>query len=178
MDCTVYPLPCICAYLGDFYFLRHSFLPDATVRSLCEIWSPHDIPAVFLTQACVTMPLISMQSILPLMDRLIPPSSLHSPNNYPHRPSHCHIYQALLPLLTFPWHFISFPTLQLIMTFLLPSRPMATLPHSRLLSMRFCVIHKLRAACFKLLFATLRPFVRGSLNLSTKSKLAKKSMAR
>jgi len=41
-------------------------LVDAAVRSLCEIWSPHDIPAVFLTQACVTTPSTSMQSILPL----------------------------------------------------------------------------------------------------------------
>src|SRR5229473_1035619 len=30
-------------YLGDFYFLRHSFLPDATIRSLCEIWNLHGI---------------------------------------------------------------------------------------------------------------------------------------
>ena len=53
-------------YLGDFYFLRHSFLPDAAIRSLCEIWNLHDIPAVFLTQACVTTPSTSMYSILPL----------------------------------------------------------------------------------------------------------------
>src|SRR5258708_7216674 len=53
-------------YLGDFYFLRHSFLPDATIRSLCEIWNLHDILAVFLTQACVIMPSTSMYSILPL----------------------------------------------------------------------------------------------------------------
>lgn len=66
MDCAVYPLPGICAYLGDFYFLRRSFLPDAAVRSLCETWNLHDIPAVFLTQACVTTPSTSMHSILPL----------------------------------------------------------------------------------------------------------------
>src|SRR5258708_561569 len=53
-------------YLGDFYFLRHSFLPDATIRSLCEIWNLHDISAVFLTQACVMMPSTSIYSILSL----------------------------------------------------------------------------------------------------------------
>ena len=46
--------------------LRRSFLPDAAVRSLCEVWNPHDIPAVFLTQTCVTTPSSSMHSILPL----------------------------------------------------------------------------------------------------------------
>src|SRR5258707_14463124 len=92
-------------YLGDFYFLRHSFLPDAAIRSLCEIWNPHDIPTVFLTQVCVMTPSTSMHSILPLMDHLIPLFSLHSPNNYPHCQSHCHTYQAHLPPLTFPQHF-------------------------------------------------------------------------
>ncbi|KAI0283583.1 hypothetical protein BGY98DRAFT_681103 [Russula aff. rugulosa BPL654] len=43
-----------------------SGLVDAAVRSLCEVWNPHDIPAVFLTQACVTTPSTSMHSILPL----------------------------------------------------------------------------------------------------------------
>ncbi|KAF8482730.1 hypothetical protein DFH94DRAFT_378328 [Russula ochroleuca] len=41
-------------------------LVDAAVRSLCEIWSPHDIPAVFLTQACLMTPSTSMHNILPL----------------------------------------------------------------------------------------------------------------
>jgi len=41
-------------------------LVDAAVRSLCEIWNPHDIPAVFLTQACVTTASTSIHSILPL----------------------------------------------------------------------------------------------------------------
>ena len=47
------------------------------------------------------------------------------------------------------------------------------MPRSRLSCMRFCVVHELRVACFKQLFATLRPFVQGFPNLSTKSKLEK-----
>jgi len=37
--------------------VSRSFLPDAAVRSLCEIWNPHDIFADFLMQACLmTLP--------------------------------------------------------------------------------------------------------------------------
>jgi len=44
--------------------------------------------------------------------------------------------------------------------------------------MRFCVVHELHVACFKQLFATLRPFIQGYPNLSTKSKVAKESVGR
>ena len=33
--------------------ISRSFLSEATVRSLCEIWNPHDIPADFSTRACL-----------------------------------------------------------------------------------------------------------------------------
>jgi len=39
---------------------------DAAVRSLCEIWSPHDIPTVFLIQSGSTMLPISHNNILSL----------------------------------------------------------------------------------------------------------------
>ena len=55
-----------CVYSEGFDLLRYPFPPDAAVRSLCEIWSPHDIPAVFLTQACLMTPSTSMHNILPL----------------------------------------------------------------------------------------------------------------
>ena len=45
---------------------RISLHPDAAVRSLCEIWNPHDIPTVFLTQMCSTTLSTPMHNILPL----------------------------------------------------------------------------------------------------------------
>ena len=63
---AVSPLPGPCAYSGNFDFLRRSSPPDAAVRSLCEIWNPHDIPAVFLTQACLMTPSTPLHNILPL----------------------------------------------------------------------------------------------------------------
>ncbi|KAI0302524.1 hypothetical protein BC826DRAFT_984817 [Russula brevipes] len=41
-------------------------LVDAAVRSLCEIWNPHDIPAVFLTQTCSTTLPSPTHNILPV----------------------------------------------------------------------------------------------------------------
>jgi hypothetical protein len=63
---AISPLPGPCAYSGNFDFLRRSSPPDAAVRSLCEIWNPHDIPAVFLTQACLMTPSTPLHNILPL----------------------------------------------------------------------------------------------------------------
>jgi hypothetical protein len=44
--------------------LRVAALVDAAVRSLCEVWNPHNIPAVFLTQSCLMTPSSSMHNIL------------------------------------------------------------------------------------------------------------------
>ncbi|KAI0305543.1 hypothetical protein B0F90DRAFT_1815154 [Multifurca ochricompacta] len=41
-------------------------LVDAAVKSLCDIWDPHDVPTVFLTQACSATLSTSMNNILPL----------------------------------------------------------------------------------------------------------------
>lgn len=103
-------------------------LVDAAVRSLCEIWNPHDIPTVFLTQTCSATCQVRCIISFPLMAPLIQPPSRHSRNNYsPRHRSHPLIHRAQLPLLTFSQHLVNFLAHQLTLTFLLLTR-LAVLP--------------------------------------------------
>ena len=61
-----FPAPWHMRLFWQLRYLRRSFLSDAAVRTLCEIWNPHDIPADFLAQACLMTPSTPLHNILPL----------------------------------------------------------------------------------------------------------------